>query len=73
MADLIPSGTVVQHAHVVRGGLRVADQGAVSENLGIAWLANFIKAVLALMAVGDQIVGLPSLESRPMSPLSSGS
>lgn len=30
MADIIPSGTVVQHADVVRGGLRIAGQGALT-------------------------------------------
>lgn len=53
---------------MVRGGLRIADHGALSENLGIAWLAKFLKAVLALMTVEDQCIGqttagLQSLES----------
>lgn len=63
---------------MVRGGLRIADPGALSENLGIAWLASFLKAVLALMAVEDQCIGqtiadLQSLESMPLSHPSSGS
>lgn len=57
MADLIPSGTFVQHADVVGGGPGFAESECFMRTQEFVYWANFAKDVLSLMTVEDYGVG----------------